>query len=110
MAKYFGKIGYTDTVETSPGIWEEKIISVREYSGDVLRITRRFQNGESINDDLQVSNQISIIADPYAYNNISKMRWIEWLGTKWIISSIDVEYPRLRIDLGGVWNGEYEEE
>lgn len=104
MAKFFGKIGYSTTVETSPGIWTETIIE-RPYYGDILKNSRRWQTGESINDDLNFGNRISIVGDPYAYNNFAQMRWVEWMNAKWIVSDVEVEYPRLILSLGGVYNG-----
>lgn len=106
MSKYYGLIGYVDTQETSPGVWNEIELDPREYYGEVLSNNRRHQpNSDSTNDDISVSNRISILADPYAYNNFHKMRWIEWMDSKWIISSVEVEYPRLIISLGGLYNG-----
>lgn len=105
MAKYYGSIGYEDTKEIRPGVWKETIIEKR-YSGDVIRNTRRLQNGESLNDNISISNQISIISDPYAYQNFHKIRYITWMGTKWKVSSVDVQYPRLILDIGGVYNGD----
>lgn len=105
MAKYYGSIGFVDTVEETPGIWVEKLIAKRQYYGDVISQSRSFKDGDKINDDLRVSNKISILSDPYACQNYYKMKWIEWMGTKWIVSNVDVEYPRLTLSLGGVYNG-----
>ncbi len=103
MAKWFGPIGYAETVETKPGVWNEQITE-RMYSGDVLRNTSRFQNTENLNDDINVSNEISIVADPYANQNFHLMRYVEFMGTKWKISNVEVQYPRLRLTIGGVYN------
>lgn len=105
MAKWFGKIGFADQSETAPGVWTVGIIS-REYYGDVIRNTRRLQSTDQVNDDITISNEISIVADPYAMNNFHSIRWIEWMGTKWKATNIDVQYPRLVISLGEVWNGD----
>lgn len=105
MAKYYGVIGYAETVETSPGVWTEQITE-REYYGDILRNNRRLQTNEKLNDDVTISNQISIVSDPYAYQNFHKIRYVSWMGTKWKVTSVDVQYPRLVLDLGGEYNGE----
>ena len=105
MAKFFGKIGFAVTEETVPGVWREQVIE-REYFGDVLRNTRRWQTGEYLNDDLTISNQISIVADPYANNHFHSIRYIEWMGTKWKVDNIEVQYPRLIMDIGGEYNGD----
>ena len=104
MAKFFGKIGYAETVETTPGVWEEKITE-REYFGDLIRNTRSLQSGEQLNDDINISNEISIVADPFAYENFHSMRYVEFMNAKWKISSIEVQYPRLILSVGGLYNG-----
>lgn len=103
MAKWFGKIGFAETKETKPGVWEE-IITVREYYGDVTRNTRRFQSSENLNDNIAVSNDISIVADPYAIQNFHSIRYIEFMGAKWKINNVEVSYPRLILTLGDICN------
>ena len=103
MEKWFGKIGFAETKETKPGVWEE-IITVREYYGDVTRNTRRFQSSENLNDNIVVSNDISIVADPYAIQNFHSIRYIEFMGTKWKIDNVEVSYPRLILTLGEIYN------
>ena len=102
MAKYYGKVGYAETVETRPGVWEEQITE-REYYGEVLRNSKRFENSESLNDNLNIANSISIVADPFAYQNFHTIRYVEYMGTKWKVSVVDVQYPRLVLTVGGVY-------
>lgn len=103
MSKYYGKIGYSESKETIPGSWNEEITE-RNYFGDVIRNTRRWQVGDGLNDDLNIDNQISIVADPYAYQNFHSMRYIEWMGALWKITSVEVQSPRLILTIGGVYN------
>ena len=103
MAKFYGKIGYASTVETKPGVYEEQIVE-RSYYGDLIRNTRRLQSADQVNDDINISNEISIVADPYATNNFHTMRYAVFMGTKWKISNVEVSYPRLILTLGGVYN------
>lgn len=105
MAKFYGKIGYANTVETKPGVYEEQIVE-RFYYGDLIRNTRRLQSADQVNDDINISNEISIVADPYATNNFHTMRYAVFMGTKWKISNVEVSYPRLILTLGGVYNGQ----
>lgn len=105
MAKFFGAIGYAVTSETTPGVYEEQIIE-REYFGDVNRNIRKLENSEHLNDDINVSNEISIVSDPFANENFYSMRYVEFMGTKWKITSVEVKYPRLILTLGGVYNGQ----
>jgi hypothetical protein len=105
MAKFYGSIGYAETSETAPGVWTEGITE-RTYSGDVVRNSKRWQSGESLNDNLTVNNEISIIADPFAFSNFHTMKYIKWMGGSWKITNIDIQRPRLRLTIGGIYNGE----
>ena len=105
MAKWYGKVGYSETVETSPGVWTPQD-TVREYYGDVIRNTTKWAvNSDSTNDDLTVNGQISIVADPFANNKFHSMKWIEFMGARWKVTSVEPQPPRLLLTLGGVWNG-----
>lgn len=103
MAKWCGKIGYAETTELEPGYWDEIIMERISY-GDVLRNSRRLQSSDGTNDNINISNQLSIIADPYANANFHAMRYAEIMGTKWKITDVEVQYPRLILTLGGVYN------
>jgi hypothetical protein len=103
MAKFFGVIGYGVTEETKPGVWKTHIIE-REYFGDLIRNTRRLESASQVNDNIQISNEISIVADPYARENFHSMRYVSFMGAKWRITGVEVQYPRLILTVGGVWN------
>lgn len=103
--KYYGKIGFVEQVETKPGVWEEVAIE-REYYGDVLSVSKRWEKTDHLNDDLTISNRISIVADPYAYSHFHTMRYIELYGARWLINTVEVKQPRLILSIGGVYNGE----
>lgn len=103
MAKFFGVIGYAETVESKPDVWEEQFVE-RPYSGDLIRNTRRLQSTEHLNDDLTIANEISIVADPFANENFHRMRYVEFMGAKWKITNVEVQYPRLILTIGGVYN------
>lgn len=103
MAKWFGKIGFGVTSETKPGVWTESI-TPREYYGDLIRNTRRLQSGDQVNDDINISNEISIVSDPYANEHFYAIRYVEFAGAKWKVTNVDVQYPRLILTLGGVYN------
>lgn len=106
MAKYFGKIGFSHTQEseTSPGVWEEEIIE-RPYYGDVIQVSKKWQSGESLNDNVNISNEISIVADPIALNALDEIRYVWWNNVKWKVTNIRVAFPRLILSIGGVYNG-----
>ena len=105
MGKFYGSIGYAETVETSPGVWVEQITE-RKYYGDVNRDSRRLQSANQLNDNINVSSEMSIVADPYAYNHFHSMRYVEFMGAKWKVSTVEPKPPRLILTLGGLYNGQ----
>ena len=104
MAKWFGVVGFAETVETVPDIWTEQITK-RSYYGDLLRNNRRLQASDQLNDNINIANEISIVSDPYANQHFHAIRYVEFAGTKWKVSNVEVLYPRLKLTLGGVYNG-----
>lgn len=104
MAKFYGVIGYAVTKETAPGVWTEEIAE-QSYYGDLTRNMRRLQDSGDLNDDINVANEIRIVADPYANANFHSMRYVAFMGAKWKISKVEIQYPRLILTLGGVYNG-----
>lgn len=103
MTRWCGVIGYAETIEIEPGVWSEEFTE-HKYYGDLLRNSRRLQGSQQVNDDITISNQISILADPYAFQHFHAIRYAELFGTKWKVSSVEVQYPRLILELGGVYN------
>ena len=105
MAKFYGKIGYAERKETAPGVWRD-VVTEREYYGDVLANSRRYESGEHLNDDLNINNRFSIVSDAYAVQHFYLMKYVEWMGTKWKISAVEVQHPRLILTVGGVYNAQ----
>lgn len=105
MAKFYGVIGYGITEETSPGVWEDVIVE-RNYYGDVLQNYRKTSAGESINDNVDVNNRLSIVSDPFAMNHFHTIKYVKWMGAAWKITTVEVQRPRLILTIGGVYNGE----
>lgn len=107
--KYCGMIGYAISEEQiidgkTTGVWEDKIIE-KKYYGDVNKFSHRRQSADKVNDNIEISNEISIMADPYAYENFQNIVYITWMNAKWKVNSINVDYPRLVLEIGGVYNG-----
>ena len=103
MAKFCGKVGYAITEETAPGVWEPTIVE-RTYYGDVLKNKTMWQQSETLNDDINVTSNISILADAFAYQNFSCIKYVEFMGAKWKVTSISPERPRIVLTLGGLYN------
>lgn len=105
MAKFFGRVGYGMSTETCPGVWED-VITDKNYYGDVLRNSRKLVVASgTLNDNINMSNEISIIADPFATANFQSIKYIEYMGTLWKVINVEVQYPRLILGMGGVYNG-----
>jgi len=104
MARFHGNIGYSNSVETAPGVWTD-VITEREYYGDIIKQTKQWLSANQVNDNLVVNNRISIVADDFAHQNFSAMKYVIWAGEYWKISNIDIERPRFILSLGGVYNG-----
>lgn len=110
MAKYSGKIGFSIPVETAPGV-TNIVMTYRPYHGDVERKAYKANsNSETTNDDINVSNKISILANDFAFKNFKYIKCVEFMGVLWNISDIEVVYPRLILTIGGIFNERPNEE
>lgn len=103
MARYYGKIGYVVTEETTPGVWTDTITE-KYYKGDFIKNTRVLDVSGKVNSDINISNRISIVADPYAMQNFHMIKYAVYMGVKWIVKDVEVLYPRLILSLGGEYN------
>lgn len=101
--KFHGVIGFAVQSETAPGVWTDSF-EEKFYKGDVIRNYSKWQKGENLNDDIEISNQICILGDYYAYQNLSTMKYVEWMGSKWKITGIDVDRPKIKLSIGGIFN------
>lgn len=103
MSKYYGAIGFGTTIETEPGSWNQEIVE-RYYSGDVLRISRRNQTSDKVNDNITVSMKISVVTkqvdDFFKYD----LKYVTYYGVKWKITDIEEQYPRVILTLGDRYN------
>jgi hypothetical protein len=104
MAKFSGDIGFVITTETADGVWQEQKTELH-YTGDVIRDSRSWETPDKVTGDIVIRNKISIIGNAFAFGNVSAMRYVVWMNVKWKISNIEVEPPRLILNLGGVYNG-----
>jgi hypothetical protein len=106
MARFLGKVGYGNSVENPPesGIWVDTIEEF-DYQGDVIRNTRALDVTDSVNGDITVANQISVVADEYAFEHFFNIKYVRWAGKPWTVTSVEVRAPRLILSLGSVYNG-----
>lgn len=104
MARFYGAVGYAENVEVEEGVWEEQITE-RNYYGDLNRNRRRLESSGNVNDNVNIDNEISVVADPYAYDHFYEIRYVEFMGAKWKVNNVEVQRPRLILTLGGLYNG-----
>lgn len=105
MAKFFGAIGYATQAETAPGVWTSEIME-RNCAGDLIRNSRKLQEGETLNSDISLGNSVSVVADAYLMENFHAIRYIKWGGGYWTVTSVEVHPPRLTLRMGEVYNGD----
>lgn len=105
MSKFYGVVGYIEQQEVSSGVFAD-VETEHKYYGDVQRNRSHWDtNSEHLNDDLNVSNIINIVADQYAYEHFFAIRYVEWMGVRWKVTKVEVQRPRLILTIGGVYNG-----
>lgn len=108
MARFYGNIGYALPPEESPigsGVWVPKAMVAIAYRGDVIRTSRRLSVDEKVNSDITTGNAISVVADAFANQNFAYIKYVEWMGVRWIATTVAVLPPRLELTLGGVYYG-----
>lgn len=104
MAKWYGIIGYVVPTETKPGVWRNEITE-RNYFGDILNFNHRTQTADKLQDDFVIQNRLSIVADPFALESFRYIRYVSYMGANWEVTSAEVQYPRLILSIGGIYNG-----
>lgn len=107
MAKFFGKVtyGYTAELEDQPGVWANELVT-RDAIFDLIKNFHKSENNDKLNNDLVLDNKVSMLADPYAIQNFQHIKSVRFMDTEWKILTVEVQYPRLILTLGGVYNGE----
>lgn len=101
--KYYGKLGFVEYKETAPGLYVETI-SEYAYYGDTVRIISHWQGAEKVTEDVKLNNQISVVIDPYALENYANLRYVTFMNSKWKVSAVEIQYPRLVISFGGLYH------
>ena len=104
MTKYAGKVGYAIQSEKAPGVWVDEIVE-RKMRGDVIGSSSSFRPGESVNDDIVLGHRISLVGDPYAYENFTGLRYVTYLGVKWKVTGIEIQRPRMIVTVGDIYVG-----
>lgn len=103
--KFYGNVGYRVDEEVRPSVWEPTITE-RPYYGDIIRLTRRISSSDKINADITIENQISIVSDPFALEHFQNIIYVWWMGTTFVVSRVEVQFPRLILTIGDIYNGD----
>ena len=103
MTRFFGEVGYV-TPTRSGGVVKDVAIE-RTYSGDELKNTRYFRQGESVLGEVSFQTRLSIMADAFALENYKDIRYVMWEGVPTTVDTVTTERPRLILLLGDKYNG-----
>lgn len=104
MGKYSGNIGFGFNQEVAPDVYDDVIIE-RHYYGDIEQNRSRYAQGNTLSGDFTLTNTFSIVGDSFLFDNLVNIRYICWRNGKWNVASIEEQYPRINITLGGIYNG-----
>lgn len=85
------------------GVWK-KTITDKHYVGDILRDYRNVENSQQVNDNININNTISIIADRFIDDHIMDIAYISFKGYKFKVKGFTQNYPRLELTVGGLYN------
>lgn len=104
MARFSGMIGFGIPTEIEPGVWDDEIIE-KPYLGSIEWDIRRYVSSDRVNDNLNLNNCVSVLADSFLNDNFAYIRYVKWRGLRWTITSAEAVHPRLKFYMGDVYNG-----
>jgi hypothetical protein len=105
MAKFTGKVGFIEFVESEPGLFRPVVIE-KSFSGDLLLDRRGWKASEHTSGDVFVSNRISLLANADLVNNLANIKYVIFMGVKWKVATFEILLPRVILTLGEVYNAE----
>ena len=103
--KWYGEIGFEMQKETTPGVYDSEFVK-RNYYGDTKTLSTRWNTTENLHDDIRLVTKISVMADPFLFEQFPFMKYITFSGHKWTITDIVPNRPRIELTLGGLYNGD----
>ena len=102
MSRFSGKLGFVMTRETEEGVWLEDKIEI-PVKGTIRSLYVRNDNNSSVNSNLRLTNEVSVLMNSKITTYLETLKYVVWKGSKWEVQSIGVNYPRLTINLGGLY-------
>jgi len=106
MARFYGEVGFgiPREIPEGSGNWKDEIRE-KAYTGDVIRNARNLEAGDKVNDDVVIANSFSIVADDFAIEHFALIKYVKWMGVRWVVTSVEAQRPRLLLHGGKVYNG-----
>lgn len=103
--KWFGMVGFNTTrpLEEDSDIMIHDVVE-RPYYGEETRLQSQWKTSGHKNDDKDINTEISIVSDPFACDHFTDIIYVEFMGVKWDVTSVSVQYPRLILSVGGIYN------
>ena len=101
--KFYGEVGFVKTIVNEVSVAEESVTLV-PYYGEIIRDKRRIDSSDKIVKDISLQNEVSIVADKFMTDNLAWIKFVKWRGINWSVDSVDINYPRITLSLGGVYN------
>lgn len=109
MSKFYGAVGYSVGMPVDdpehPDVWVNSHITERMYKGDIYRNSKTNVVGDTVVTDISLNSSVSIVADAFAYANYWAIKYVVVKNSKWAVTSVEVQHPRLILNIGGVYNG-----
>lgn len=103
--KWAGEIAYSMQVETEKHVWDEQVVK-KPAMGDLIEFSKNNDQSNNINVDFSLSNQLSVVMDPFIQNNFQNILYVTINGGKWTVSSAKIRYPRIILSFGKLYKEE----
>lgn len=103
--KWYGEIGFDVPIIKAKGVYDHEFIP-KQYYGDVINLSSRWQQTEHVNDDLKINVKISVMGDPFIEEKFPYIKYVKYMGHKWSVTEVTPNRPRMELTLGGLYNGQ----
>lgn len=102
--RYAGHLGVSEEVETSPGVWENRITE-QEVLGTMKTLTETHASEDNVHPNVSSTRSVVVGALGIGPQDHSSIKYITHVGKRWTPSSIVDEPPNIRVYFGEEYNG-----
>lgn len=103
--RFFDAIGFGFSQEVRRDVWED-VITENKYYGEVRQNTQTMSVSGSVLTERTFNTTISVVADSFALENYTAIKYVRWAGSLWTVTSVKSDLrPRLILTLGEKYNG-----